>query len=67
MGGGDREEQMPPMSGGGERFISIVAISRNTEVERGALVEQMAKDQRRNSNKEDSVKNSIEQRKLTLR
>lgn len=49
-----REEQMPPISGGGERIISIVEMSKNTEVERGVHAEQMARDQRANSNKEDS-------------
>jgi hypothetical protein len=38
----------------GERIISIVEMCRNTEVERGAAAEQMARDQRGNSNKEDS-------------
>ena len=55
---------MPPMSGGGARIMSIVEMSGNTEVERGATAEQMARDQRGNSSKEDSVKNAIEQRKL---
>jgi hypothetical protein len=48
------EEQMTAMRGGGERIISIVKMSRNTEVETGVLVDQMARDQRGNSNKEDS-------------
>ena len=55
---------MPTMSGGGARIISIVEMSRNTQVERGAPAEHMARDQRGNSNKEDSVKNGTEQRKL---
>ena len=45
---------MPPMLGGRERIISIVEMSRNTEVEREDPAEQMARDQRGNSNKEDS-------------
>lgn len=48
------EEQMPALGRGGERIISIVEMSRNTEVERGAPAEQMARDQRGNSNKDDS-------------
>ena len=48
------EKQMPPMLGGRERIISIVEMSRNTEVEREDPAEQMARDQRGNSNKEDS-------------
>ena len=45
---------MPALGRGGERIISIVEMSRNTEVERGAPAEQMARDQRGNSNKDDS-------------
>jgi hypothetical protein len=48
------EKQMPPMLGGRERIISIVEMSRNTEVKREDPAEQMARDQRGNSNKEDS-------------
>jgi len=45
---------MSPKGGGKERFSPIDEISRNTEVERGALEDRMAACLRGNSNQEDT-------------
>jgi hypothetical protein len=50
---GYREEQVLLIRGGGKQIISIVEMSRKTEVERGAPEKQMTRDQRGNSNKEN--------------
>ena len=44
--------QLPPMHGGVERIISVFEMSRDTQVERGAPEDKMARDQRENSNQE---------------